>query len=314
MKPDEIPPDDPLRGLLYAGLGVLCFAPGAVFVRLAEGVSPLEICCFRMAMAATIMGLAGLATASPMRPPRGSFSALALIAGVTAFHFWSFTAGLERSSIAHGLALCYTAPVFAALLGRAFLGERLRPGQWLGILLVVAAVGVLATKHPSGGRATLEGDLLALASGAALGIYHVAGRGLRHRLPLFAYTFWVYGGAALFLACLAWPFPSSYGSRAIGGILGLGLFGSTLGHTLVNAALRKTRAAYVSLITTQEVTGGIVMGALVLGEWPDASSLPALAVLLVGLVAVLWRPGRKSLPSLDGRQGRGTLPSTGGSC
>lgn len=296
MSPDA-EKDHLATGLGLTVLGVLCFAPGAVFVRLAEGVPSLEICCWRMALAAAIMGLAGRFRGDVMRPPRGTGLALAAVSAITALHFWAFTAGLEKSSIAHGLALCYTAPVFAALVGRLVLGEVLSPRQWAGILGVVAAVALLASHHPAGGRASLEGDLLSLLSGAALGVYHVAGRSLRHRLPLFTYTFWVYGGAALLLALLAWPFSGAYVPRSVGGILGLGLFGSTLGHTLVNAALRRTRAAYVSLVTTQEVTGGVLMGALVLGEWPEARSLALLPLVFLGLAAVLWPGSRRALPS-----------------
>ena len=66
-----------------------------------------------------------------------------------------------------------------------------------------------------------------------------------------------------------------------------GLIPLGLGHTLYNAALRRTHATIVNLIATQEVTGGIVLGAILLGQVPQASEIVGAVVALVGIAVVL---------------------------
>jgi drug/metabolite transporter (DMT)-like permease len=70
-------------------------------------------------------------------------------------------------------------------------------------------------------------------------------------------------------------------------VLALGLLPLGLGHTLYNAALRRTPATYVNLIATQEVTLGILLGILLLGEIPSLNSLIGAFITLVGIVMVI---------------------------
>jgi drug/metabolite transporter (DMT)-like permease len=60
-----------------------------------------------------------------------------------------------------------------------------------------------------------------------------------------------------------------------------------IGHTLLNAAVRRTHATYISLITTRANTGSIVLGALFLGQMPSASTVAGAAITLFGVGLVL---------------------------
>jgi drug/metabolite transporter (DMT)-like permease len=51
-----------------------------------------------------------------------------------------------------------------------------------------------------------------------------------------------------------------------------------LGHTLYNAALRRTRATYVNLIATQKVASSIILGYLFLSEVLSFNSLLGAAI------------------------------------
>ncbi len=280
--------DNHRKGLVLAAGAALVFSPAAVFVRLAGSLTVWEITCLRLLIAGMAMAIAALFTKTPLLPEKKERAQLALFAFVTAVHFSTFTAALERTSIAHSLALTYTAPVFAALLARFFIKEELAGKQWLGIFLVVLSVGWLCFGYSTSDSA-LVGDGLALVSGLSLGIYHVIGRSAGRRIPLFRYAFWLYFGAGLYLIPLAWPFASAYSSKAIIALFLQGAFCTGVGHTLTNAALRYTSAAYVSLIVTQEVTGGIFVGALALAEYPSKETIGALIPLIFGLALVLGR-------------------------
>jgi len=60
-----------------------------------------------------------------------------------------------------------------------------------------------------------------------------------------------------------------------------------LGHTLYNAAVRRVHAVYVNLISTQEITGGILLGMLLLGQMPSINSIVGAVIALVGIGLVL---------------------------
>ncbi|MFI5268121.1 MAG: EamA family transporter, partial [Chloroflexota bacterium] len=60
-----------------------------------------------------------------------------------------------------------------------------------------------------------------------------------------------------------------------------------LGHTLYNASLRRIPATYANLIASQEVTGGVALGALLLGETPSVNSMVGALLAIAGIVLVL---------------------------
>lgn len=132
---------------------------------------------------------------------------------------------------------------------------------------------------------------MALLSGLCFAIYSIAGRGERDRHPLFRYTTNVYGLAALWLlpAALFFTFrhSSSFPLTAIGAVVALGVFPLGVGHTLYNAAVRRVHATYANLIATQEVTGGIILGILLVGQVPSVSTVIGVVVTLVGIAGVL---------------------------
>ena len=80
---------------------------------------------------------------------------------------------------------------------------------------------------------------------------------------------------------------SVYTAGAAAAILGLGIGPLGTGHTLYNAALRRVPATYVNLIATLEVVGGVVLGALLLGELPSAVARVGAAIVLTGILLVV---------------------------
>jgi drug/metabolite transporter (DMT)-like permease len=48
------------------------------------------------------------------------------------------------------------------------------------------------------------------------------------------------------------------------------------------------RATTVNLVATQEVTGGVLLGALLLNEIPSPLTLVGIAVTLCGIILVLY--------------------------
>lgn len=277
------------RGILYVAIAVFFFSTSPVMTRwAAASLSAYEIAAGRLLTAGFVIGALAIFYRQAL-PTGRKWLQFALFGLITALHFGLYIGSLEFTTIAHSLALIYTAPIFVAFFSWLFLQEGLNRRQWLGTLVTVMGVAVLAGFEPNFTRRMLIGDLLALGSAVTFGLYSVAGRSQRNAYDLFAYAGVVYLLGGLWLlptAFLAFS-PNGYTWPAVLSVVGLGLLPLALGHTLYNAALRLTNATLVNLVATQEVTGGIILGILLLNEWPSFQSLLGVLITLLGIVLVV---------------------------
>jgi len=283
MRPDE------RRGLWLALVAVLCFSTSPVLLIWADPLSPYEKTFWRMVFGAlTVLTMALVQGRRPHYTRRDGPRFL-LFGLVTAVHFLTFIAALNFTSIAHALTVTYTAPVFVTLFSAIFLKEPIASRNYVGILIVVTGIAVLVGFQPVLTTRMLIGDGLALISAVAFGFYSVIGRSQRNTYPLLTYTFAAYAVAGLWTlppAIATWT-PEAYRPLQILSIIAAGVVPLGIGHTLYNAAIRRTHATYVNLIATQEVTGGVLLGVLVLGQMPTLNSLVGATITLAGIALVL---------------------------
>jgi drug/metabolite transporter (DMT)-like permease len=297
MTNQHVPERPAWQGLLYVCVAVFFFSTSAVFVRWSAPFSSVEIAFWRLVIAAALVALLGLLTRTRLLLRREDLPRFLFYGLITALHFIFYIASLSFTTIAHGLALVYTSPIFVTLFSTIFLREPLPRRKYLGIGVAVIGVAIMAGFQPeyttcnlnTTGHCMILGDGLAVLSAICLAIYSVAGRSERNRHPLFRYTTNVYGLAALWLlpATLYFAFQHSYPPGAIAAVAALGIFPLGLGHTLYNAAIRKVHATYANLIATQEVTGGIILGIFLVGEIPSPVTILGVVVTLLGILGVL---------------------------
>jgi drug/metabolite transporter (DMT)-like permease len=134
----------------------------------------------------------------------------------------------------------------------------------------------------------LLGDGLALIAAATFAAYSLLGRRERARLPLLTYAAGVYLVAGVVTA----PFASGIvrpgiPSHALAAVCAMALIPSAVGHTLYNAAIRRLHPSIPNLIATQEVSLGILLAWLVLGELPGWNAVVGAALTLLGVGLVL---------------------------
>lgn len=279
----------PRTGVLLAVAAVFAFSTSPVFVLAAAPLSPFDITFGRLAVAAVCVVVLGRRYRQPMLPVRADLSLFVGFGLITALHFLSYIASLNYTTIAQSLAIVYTAPIFVTFFSATLLKEPISPRRWLGVLVAVAGIAILVGLEPRMDARMALGDLLALVSAITYGLYSVAGRSQRERYGLFTYTGTVYGIAAI------WALPSAALTlsaealqiKPLLALLAAGLIPLGIGHTLYNAALRHTHATNVNLIATQEVTGGVLLGALFLSQMPQVNEIVGAAVALVGIALVL---------------------------
>lgn len=286
-------PDTRLSGrhLLALGVGVLAISFAAPLIRLAEAPA-LTIAAVRLSLAAPPMLLLGVATGG-LREWRGltrrEWSLLALAAVALAAHFGFWVASLQRTSVVASVALVTMQPLFVAIGGWVFLGER--PGRGTAIGIAVATAGALLLVLPhAGDRGTIEGDAFALIGGVMSGCYLLVGRGARQRLSLAAYTGAVYPATALLLLAslavsgtpLAGHPREAYVAMAL-----LALVPQLVGHNTLNWALGSVPAAVVAVAILGEPIGAAVIAVPLLGETPRAIEVAGGAVVLCGVYLAL---------------------------
>jgi drug/metabolite transporter (DMT)-like permease len=287
-----------VSGLAYVALAVAFFSTSPVLTRYAAPHSAFEVTFGRMAVAALCVLLLARLTGTPLGYRRREAPRFALYGFITALHFFFYIWSLEFTTIAHSLALVYTAPIFVTLFAATMLGERIDRRKYLGIPVVVLGVALLSGFEPALGGRMVFGDLLAIGSAVTFGLYSVAGRRERDHQPLLRYAGGVYAAAALWLLPLALATATGWhGLGPLAAIVALGVFPLGIGHTLYNASLRRVHPTFVNLIATQEVTGGVLLGALLLGEVPSALTLVGVLVTLLGVALVLvpWGGERRAV-------------------
>ena len=206
-----------------------------------------------------------------------------------AAHFATWMGSLRFTSIAASTALVATQVVWAALL--AFRdGHRAPRMEWIGIGIALFGVLVLTGIDFGLDAHAIIGDGLAVLGAMTAAAYVNVGQKLRSEVPLNIYTSIVYSVSALTL----------FGMVLIGGlqwhgfgmqdwllIIGVTLFAQIGGHSLMNQALRSFSATTVSLGLLLEVPGSTLVGWIWPGQTPPWQLLPALALVLAGLVIVL---------------------------
>jgi drug/metabolite transporter (DMT)-like permease len=272
------------QALAAAGL----FSTGAILVRFAQALRPIEVTSLRMLLGGAILAGAAWGTGSRLRLSGAELRRVLLVGLVAATHFLSFIASLYFTTVAHCLTLTHTAPLFVAALSWSLLKEPLPRRALAGIGIGACGVAVLAGFEPRLSTSMALGDLLAVGAALAFALYSLLGRRERSGLPLLTYAASVYLAAGLMTAPLALGWlarPVAW--TALAAVVALALFPLALGHTLYNAALRRLHPSIPQLIATQEVLGGTLLAWLLLGEVPPWNAVAGAALTVLGVSLVL---------------------------
>jgi EamA-like transporter family. len=286
--------EDSKRGLLLTLIGTFFFGTSAIFTRLAVGIPAAEIASLRLFAGSFFIYIAARFTGIHMSLKKEEYTKFFIYGLITAFHFYFYNQSLFYTTIAHSLSLVYLSPVFVTILTAYILKEKLPAYKYAGIAVTLIGMVVLAGFEATINIKMLMGDSMAVISAICYALYSVAGRRERNNYPLLKYVFWVYLFAAIFLLPFSLVgFVIPLRAVHIVSIILLGLLPTAMGHTLYNAGVRYVHPTYASLISTQEVTFGVILGALVLNEVPSPNSIVGMLIMFAGLAMTLVDPPNK---------------------
>jgi len=247
-----------------------------------------ELALLRFAVASLCLAAYGLAKG--LRLPLWRDLPLLFACGLLGIAVYHVALNQGETTVAAGPA-CFvinTSPVFAAILARLFLGERLRVWGWAG--MAVSFMGVALIAAGEGGGMRLEpGVALILLAALSSAAYFVLQKPLLARysaLELTSYTIWA-GTVELlvFVPGLAGRLASAPASATAAAVY-LGIFPAAVAYftwTYLLARFPVARAA--SLLYTIPVLAAFFAWVW-LGERPSALAAIGGVVVLSGVVAV----------------------------
>lgn len=258
--------------------------------------TPLAIAAWRLGLASLFfLGWSAFGRNSTSRAAlplqRAAWARLALSGVCLAFHFLTWFAALQYTSVGRATLLVCTTPLWTSLGALALKRRAVTPAYW--VALVLAGVGVwlvtrAATEPPT--RATLLGDAMALSGGALFAVYLLAVEGLHETISSRRQVTVAYSFAALLL----WVVLLARGGVTVGyspgvwqAILGMTLGPQIFGHTLLNASLRHFPSSTVAFAILLEPIIAASLAWQLFGQAVTPGQMLGGLLVLAGLAVVI---------------------------
>ena len=197
----------------------------------------------------------------------------------------SFIFAITHTSVANTLIILSATPLFAAIIGRLLLHEKIQPRTMVAILLVVVGIAVIASGSTAQ-QSRLPGDLAAI-----LGSFFLAcGFSFVRRFPRVS-SFSAISCSGLLTAIIILPLatPFSVSQADMGYLLIMGLYMLPVGTALMFLGPRYIPAPEVGLLLLLESILGPVWVWWALGEEPGNSTLIGGVIVLSTLaINAVW--------------------------
>jgi len=270
-----------IKGLALTAAGVLVITPDSLLVRLISADQWTLIFWRGVLTGLALLAYLGIRERRRLVPAiqaigTDGIMVAVLFAGSTIF----FVLSLTHTRVANTLIVLAAIPLFAALLGRIFLGEAVERRTWAAI--AAALVGLSLILFDDLGSSSLIGDLSAFATAFCVAGSFVA---IRRRpdvnmIPAMALS----GGM---IALVALPLAPTLVLRGtdVPATLALGLVVLPLAMALLAQGPRYLPVAEVSLIMLLETVLGPYWVWLVIGERPSTLAFLGGAIVLSTLAA-----------------------------
>ncbi|MGJ7525132.1 DMT family transporter [Variovorax sp. GB1P17] len=210
----------------------------------------------------------------------------------------SFFAGVKATGVAIGTAIAVgSGPAWAGLLQSLVYRKPPAPAWWMGTLLAIGGGCLMVMPGMGSGlHIDLAGLALCLTSGLCYAIYTLVSQRLVSKSPPATVTLWVFAiasAAAIPGAFLiSGPFSTTPAGWAIVGYLGLVSTG--VAYLLFSHALRHISGASGVTLALAEPVTAFVLAILVVHERPAPSAFAGLAMVLAGLLIVVWTEARRA--------------------
>jgi drug/metabolite transporter (DMT)-like permease len=267
------------RGQIYVALAAVAWSTAGVLQRQLTLDTSTQVFGRAAFAGAALLGYVAIVERGQVlrgfRSIGGAGIAVALCVAIAS---GSFIGALNHASVARVLFILAVAPVLAALLAWATLGEPISRRTALAMVLALCGVAVMLGAP---GEASLTGDGLAFVAALAFSVMIVITR-WRHEVSMAPAT--CLSQAILVAAFLPFASPGEISGDDLAWLAALGIGQIGLGFALLTVGARLIPAAQVGLITLLEVVLGPVWVWLALDERPGTLTLVGGAIVIAAIV------------------------------
>ncbi|MBN1881008.1 MAG: DMT family transporter [Deltaproteobacteria bacterium] len=251
--------------------------------------SPVHLAVFRYLVASIV--LVPVAVFRKIRIPTLSELPRFLLIGVSGISIYNIllNIGEKTTTAASACFIINTAVVITAVISVLFLKEKVRGVGWLGMLVSLAGVGVIAFGEGEGGVSADVGSLFVFIAAICTSIYFVVQKPLLvtySSLEVVTYAIWF---GTLFML----PGLIGIGEEVAGAslfstlaVVYLGVFPAVVAYVAWSFVLSRMPASRAATFLYVVPVLSIVLGFLVIHEMPTVVSLVGGGVVLFGVFVV----------------------------
>jgi drug/metabolite transporter (DMT)-like permease len=259
------------KAIVFLALSAILWSFGGLFIKLVSW-NPMAIAGLRSFIAVLVL-------LAYVRHPRFTWSfpqmggAIAYAVTVTLF-----VLATKLTTAANAILLQYTAPIYVALLGAWFLGERAEWFDWIIILILIGGIALFFLDHLTVGN--LLGNGFAILSGISFACLVLFLRKQKNESPIGSI---ILGNLLTGLVGLPFMFESMPGALSWAGLLFLGVVQLGLSYVLYSEAIKHSTALEAILIPGIEPILNPIWVFLILGEVPGKWALVGGAIVFVSV-------------------------------
>ena len=271
-----------VKGLVLTTIGVLAIVPDSILIRLIQA-DILTITFWRALIPGVIISLGVMIF---YRKPTISFLKAPKLSGLLfiishSFGTLFFVIAIELTSIASALFIISTSPIFAAIISRIFLNEKITYRMIFTIFGALLGIGVISLGSINSESIFAIGDIAALGAAMCLAISLTAARSASNFSMIPA----VGVSSLLTSLCIFYfiePFNLLYSDWVF--ILILGVIFVPIATCLIATGPRYITSAEVSLLLLLEATLAPILAWFILSEFPGFETILGGVIVISVLV------------------------------
>ena len=271
-----------VKGLILTTIGVLAIVPDSILIRLIQA-DILTITFWRALIPGVIISLGVMIF---YRKPTISFLKAPKMSGLIfiishSFGTLFFVIAIELTSIASALFIISTSPIFAAIISRIFLNEKITYRMIFTIFGALLGIGVISLGSINSESIFAIGDIAALGAAMCLAISLTAARSASNFSMIPA----VGVSSLLTSLCIFYfiePFNLLYSDWVF--ILILGMIFVPIATCLIATGPRYITSAEVSLLLLLEATLAPILAWFILSEFPGFETILGGVIVISVLV------------------------------
>tara|TARA_B100000579_G_scaffold211281_1_gene172637 strand:+ start:2036 stop:2788 length:753 start_codon:yes stop_codon:yes gene_type:complete len=242
---------------------------------------------WRMFLASVLLG--GYSVLTPRENINRKNKLYLLTAGILlGFHFSTFFAGVQFTTIANATLFGTLAPVFTAIIDKVK-GKTINRGIITGLVLSISGTVIIQTVDITRSDYFI-GNSLSLLSSFFMALVWIQGKKVRKSLGTITYSrnlFLIAAITILFIVIFSGDSIFDFQKKHLAWFLFLGIVPSILGHNLLNYSIRYISPTAVSSVVLGEPIIASILGYFFFQEAIPKTSLLGGPLILFGIYLIL---------------------------